>query len=281
MLTVNLLNYLHGRPRLRSFLAKLCSVPYFLKGYGYVASKYHQSMRAYSFEVKGITYVTMGPGWAISYQYLHDLLLASFNHLYMPGPGQCVVDVGAGVGEEASIYSQLVGPAGRVYALEANPTSFGALEFMCKKNGFGQTTPLHLAIYNADTEVTIEDDTENYLVNTINIGNSKSAGSLVKAKTLDSLVAEYNIERINFLKSNIEGAEKYLVQGMSKSVHIINNLCISCHDFRHVYHNHGEFYMTKKIVSEFLRDYGYKLTIRNTGNRVLDDYIYGSRLENG
>jgi FkbM family methyltransferase len=277
MVTVDLLNYLHKRSGLRSLLAKFCSLPYFLKGHGYVPAQYHYDIRAYSFQVRGITYVSMGPGWAVSYEYLRDLLLATYNHYYLPGAGECVVDIGAGVGEEVAIYSQLVGPTGKVHAMEANPTSFAALKYMCSENNFSQTMPHHLAIFKADTEVTIEDDIENYLVNTINTRNSKSLGLLVKAKTLDTFVIENNIHQIDFLKSNIEGAEQYLVQGMSKSAHLIKHICVSCHDFRHVYHNHGEFYMTKAIVSEFLRDHGFKLTIRNTGNRVVDDYLYGSK----
>jgi len=195
----------------------------------------------------------------------------------MPGAGDCVIDIGAGVGEEVSIYSQLVGPSGKVHALEANPISFAALKFMCEQNNFVQTTAHHLAIYNADDQVTIEDDIENYLVNTINKVAPKSSGIIVKATTLDSFVKENGISRIDFLKSNIEGAEQYLIEGMATSVNIIKNICVSCHDFRHIYHNHGEFYMTKKRVMEFFQQKGFRLIVRSTGNRVVDDYIYGSK----
>jgi FkbM family methyltransferase len=276
MVTVQLLNYLHKKG-FRNLLARFCTVPYFVKGHGYVETKYHPSMRAYSFKVKGVTYLSMGPGWAISYEYLRQLCQSTYNFYYMPGPGDCVVDIGAGVGEEVAIYSQLVGSTGKVHALEANPTSYAALKYMCEQNNFDQTIVHHLAIYNADTEVTIEDDLENYLVNTINTGSSRSLGLLVKAKTLDTLVKDNGIDRIDFLKSNIEGAEQYLIEGMSRSVNIIKNICISCHDFRHVYHNHGEFYMTKSKVMAFLQDNGFSVKVRNTGNRVVDDYIYGTK----
>jgi len=202
----------------------------------------------------------------------------TYNYFYMPEKGDCVIDIGAGVGEEVAIYSQLVGPTGTVHALEANPASFAVLKYMCEQNDFVQAKVHHLAIYSHDGEVTIEDDVENYLVNTINKENSKTPSFLVPAKTLDSFVTKNNIDRIDFLKSNIEGAEQFLIQGMEHSINIIRNICVSCHDFRHIYHNHGEFYKTKSIVTEFLRDSGFKLTARKTGNRVVDDYIYGSKV---
>ena len=276
MITLRILSYLHKRG-FRNLLARFSTLPYLLKGHGYVQSNYLPELRAYSFKVNGVTYLTVGPGWAVSYEYLKQLLAKTYNYIYMPTKGDCVIDIGAGLGEEVAIYSQLVGSEGEVHALEANPTSFAALRYMCEQNIFSQTKAHHLAIYSADTEVTIEDDVENYLVNTINKGDVKSPGLLVQAKTLDTFVTENNIEKIDFLKSNIEGAEQYLIQGMSRSVNIIRNICVSCHDFRHVYHNHGEFYMTKAMVREFLADNGFNLTVRKTGNAVVDDYIYGSK----
>ncbi len=276
MISVQLLNYLHKKG-FRDSLAKFCGLAYFLRGHGRVQSEYLHKLGAYSFKVKGVTYLTMGPGWSVSFAYLSKLLTDTYNYIYMPRKGDCVIDIGAGVGEEAAIYSQLVGPEGIVYALEANPTSFAVLKYMCEQNSFVQTKVHHVAIYNLDGEVTIEDDVENYLVNTINKGNSKSRGLLVPSRTLDSFVKENNVDRIDFLKSNIEGAEQYLIQGMNRSVDIIKNICVSCHDFRHDYHNHGEFYKTKAKVTEFLQDSGFNLTVRKTGNRVTDDYIYGSK----
>ncbi|HEV8512375.1 MAG TPA: FkbM family methyltransferase, partial [Cyclobacteriaceae bacterium] len=95
----------------------------------------------------------------------------------------------------------------------------------------------------------------------------------------DQLVKENKIERIDFLKSNIEGAEQYLIEGMSESIGMIRNMCISCHDFRQVYHNHGEFYMTKEKVKSFLEANGFEVTVRQSGNRVIDDYLYAKNIQ--
>lgn len=272
-MTIQVLNYLHKKGY-RKLLAGICQAAYFLKGFGYVKSAYHPAFRAYEYKVKGTVFMSLGPGWAYHAQYLKNALLETYNFNYEPKQGDCIVDIGAGLGEETVVYAELVGEKGKVHALEANPSTHAGLAYMCKQNNFKWVVPHNLAIYKSDGEVTIEDDEENYLTNTIQAATSGNPGFTVKAKSLDSFVKENGIDRIDFLKSNIEGAEQYLIEGMKESIKIIRNFCISCHDFRHVYHNHGEFYMTKDKIKTFLEENAFEVTMRNTGNRVVDDYIY-------
>jgi len=270
-MTVQILNFLH-RKGYQRLLAWMTRFVYRVKGYRSVKAKYHPEFRAYEYKVEGTTFLSIGPGWAYNSQYLADLLRETYCNQYWPRSGDCIVDIGSGLGEEVVVYATLVGPQGKVHALEANPVTYGGLKYMCEQNHFGWVRPHHLAIYKTDGEVTIEDDEENYLVNTINT-NSKG-GSVVKAVSLDTLVREHNITRIDFLKSNIEGAEQFLIEGMKDSIHLVRHVCISCHDFRHIYHSHGEFYMTRQKVTTFFKAHGFEITMRNTGNHVVDDYVY-------
>src|SRR5271154_2216517 len=52
--------------------------------------------------------------------------LAKINFLwgYTPGVGDVVIDVGAGVGEEALTFSRAVGKHGRVICIEAHPRTY-------------------------------------------------------------------------------------------------------------------------------------------------------------
>ncbi|NJN42535.1 MAG: FkbM family methyltransferase [Flammeovirgaceae bacterium] len=248
---------------------------YRMKGYGPVQAIYHSEFRAYEYKVGGIVYLSLGPGWAYHRQYLQDLLVATYNFYYLPVAGDCVVDIGAGLGEETSVYAVLVGEKGVVHSLEANPVTFGGLQYLCEQNNYRWVHPHQKAIYRTNSTVHIEDDSENYLINTITENPTGTHGYQVQAITLDTLVEESNIHRIDFMKSNVEGAEQFLIEGMEKSIKIIKHVCISCHDFRHIYHQHGEFYLTKERVIMFLEDNGFEVVNRNTGNRVIDDYVYG------
>ena len=55
---------------------------------------------------------------------LAEITADIFFHTYTPGPGDVVVDVGAGVGTEVLSLSERVGARGRVVAIEASPSAF-------------------------------------------------------------------------------------------------------------------------------------------------------------
>lgn len=272
-MVLRILNYLHGKG-FYGLLNLLSRIAYFIKGYGTVEAKYLSKYRAYKYKVRGITYLSMGPGWSYSYDYLKHMLEETFCFQYKPKKGDCVVDIGAGLGEETVVFAMLVEERGLVHSIEANLSTYSGLEYMCKKNNFTWVKTHHLAIYNLEGEVTIEDDEKNYLTNTIGRSTNLKSDLTVSAKTFDSFVKENGIDKIDLLKVNIEGAEQFLIEGMINSLFIINNLCISCHDFRHLKSDHGEFYMTKEKVIAFLTENGFIISVRNTGNSVIDDFIY-------
>ncbi len=270
---IKILNSLHKKG-FYPLLCFICQCMYFIRGKGIVKMRYRPDFRAYEFRVSGITLLSIGPGWAYTIDYLRELLRDTYAFHYMPKAGDCVVDIGSGLGEETVVYGVSVGAQGKVHALEANPVTFKGLEYMCSQNGFSWVSPHNVAIFNRDGEVTIEDDKNNYLTNTINAGSGQVTSLQVKATTLDSLVRQSGITRIDFLKSNIEGAEQFLIEGMSESLPTIRHICISCHDFRHVYHRNGEFYLTKSKVRTFLERHGFEIMTRATGNHAIDDCIY-------
>jgi FkbM family methyltransferase len=51
-----------------------------------------------------------------------------------PKPGDTIVDIGAGRGEDDLAFSQAVGPTGKVLAVEAQPRSFRMLKAFCEVN---------------------------------------------------------------------------------------------------------------------------------------------------
>src|SRR5436190_11916560 len=146
---IKTLNYFH-RKGFWKLLTFFSQTAYFLKGFGYVKSTYHHAFRAYEYKVRGIVFLSLGPGWAYNTEYLKNCLHETYNYFYAPQPGDCVIDIGAGLGEETVIYSLLVGEKGIVHALEANPKTHAGLKYMCDQNKFTWTTPHHLAIYKTD-----------------------------------------------------------------------------------------------------------------------------------
>jgi FkbM family methyltransferase len=194
---------------------------------------------------------------------------------YVPRPGDVVVDVGAGTGAETYLFASLVGQSGRLYAIEAHPTTYAQLERTCAANRRDNVVPAHLAVADAPGDINISDDAK-HIANTV-IGGGH--GLRVPADTLDRFVEQRGIGRIDFLKMNIEGAERLALRGMQKAIGMTGNVCICCHDFLADRPGGSPDMRTKELVQRFLVDNGFQITDRSADDLRpwSRDYVYGRR----
>jgi FkbM family methyltransferase len=219
------------------------------------------------------TIVSMAPHTATHREYRH-WVLDNWAFEYEPRPGDTVIDVGAGVGEEAVVFSKLVGPTGRVIAIEAHPETFACLAETIEQSGLTNVVPLCVAVTDQDG-VAFIGSVDNYLANSI-VGGS---GAKVPARSLDSLADELGLERIDLVKMNIEGAERLAVKGMERISNRVSHVAISCHDFV-ADRDGGDEFRTKAEVKKLLGTFGYRLTTRpDHPNAWVRDYLYGCRPE--
>jgi FkbM family methyltransferase len=124
-------------------------------------------------------------------------------------PGMTVVDVGANVGYYTLLAARLVGPAGRVIALEPNSENCRLLLASLRRSGFGNVEVLPVA---AD----VERGWAYYSTHVGSNGGLIEAGDLlahpgvvVPTFRLDDLVAG----PVGVLKMDVEGAEGRVVRG--------------------------------------------------------------------
>jgi FkbM family methyltransferase len=181
-------------------------------------------------------------------------------HAYQPQPGDTVLDIGAGKGEDTIAFSRAVGPQGKIIAVEAHPVTFGCLRLFCEWNRLGNVVPINFAISDHAGPVAIESN-EGWQANrigTVNVrGSARTPGI-----TLDELVARENLKRIDFLKMNIEGAEALAVRGLTKAFAITRVLCISCHNFLADV-GQGDSLRTKAAVREAVQRSGFRVISRD------------------
>jgi len=178
-------------------------------------------------------------------------------HQYEPREGDVVLDVGAGVGEDTILLSEAVGARGRVLAVEAHPETFRLLQKTCRYNRLENTVCVQRAIMDKAGSVHIESRSA-HKGNTIALAPA-IASHQVPACSLDELCAEHGITRIDFLKMNIEGAERFAIAGMRRIIEQTRAVCIACHDFLA---DQNEFYRTQALVVDFLRTNGFSVTVR-------------------
>lgn len=212
---------------------------------------------------------------ALARKYLRDADDYWF-HVYKPKAGDVIVDIGAGRGEDVFAFSRAVGAEGHVWAIEPHPTSFAILEKLCSLNGLTNVTTLRYACVDRPSELQIE-TLPVWESNYVRPGDASASSHPVAGVTFDSLCAAQGIGRIDFLKMNIEGAERFALPGCREALSRTAHVCISAHDFR-ANRGEGESFRTLQFVGEFLTDAGFELLTRDDDPRYyVPFHVHGVR----
>lgn len=168
--------------------------------------------------------------------------------------GDTVLDIGAGRGEDTFAFSRAVGPRGRVVAVEAHPLTYELLEGFCRLNRLENASLLNVAVMDKHGEISMV-ESDDWRANAV-AADATSGSVRVAATTIDRICSELAIERIDFLKMNIEGAERYALPGMESMLGSTKAVCIACHDFL-ADRGGEEQYRTMRFVEKFLADRGF------------------------
>ena len=204
-----------------------------------------------------------------------DLDLFFFN--YIPKKGDVIVNLGVENGSEIPEFCDHVGYTGKVYAIEADPLCCRRLEKLKKILNLNNLTIINMAVGSNEQMVKLSQE-NNELSNSIVVNEKvKNKYIKVKQKRLDQILEPFNELKINYVKSNIEGSEKELLIGLNKSKLLIENWCISCHDFK------GIEYKSYDFVLSWLKKSGYKTsnyTPHSTNKIWRNYYLYGSKNNN-
>lgn len=206
-------------------------------------------------------------GWATRgfYYGMDDLLFRR----YRPRAGDVVFDVGAGDGGETFYLAEMVGRSGRVVSVEAAPSPFSRLHDLVTRNGWTQVTALNIALASTPGTVSISDDPDQWVAG--NIFEADGAVD-VEARTFDEVCDSLGIDHVDWVKMNIEGAEKDALRGMERMAPHISHLTISCHDFLGT-----EWGRSKDEVLGWLEAHGFTAEMRGDGDFVQQLYVYAWR----
>jgi len=210
-----------------------------------------------------------------AYRALYENCTDFWFYVYKPKIGDIIVDVGAGSGLDAPAFSEAVGGDGRVLAIEANPWTFRLLAKQRIWNQLNNMDVYQYAIMGRAGSVIIEDNRAAHTANRVVQGVAAIGPCMeVPAITLDEFCDLNGIDHIDFLKMNIEGAERCAIRGMQKILPRIQHICIACHDFL------GDVdpkYRTRDEVIDFLRQSGFKVIQRDDPRDYVRDHVHGVR----
>ena len=150
---------------------------------------------------------------------------------YKPHHGDIVFDVGAFIGLYTLFASKCVGKGGKVYAFEPVPISYEFLIKNIKVNRINNVVPLNVALadYSGYTKLYIPQNTKYYAEASM-IPTTSTIHYTVKVNTLDDVVQQYHLDRIDLLKIDVEGAELMVLKGGFHSLKIVDKIVVEAHD---------------------------------------------------
>lgn len=144
-------------------------------------------------------------------------------------PGMFVIDIGANLGYYALMESRLVGPEGKVYAIEPVEKNH---EVLCKNvqiNKYRNVETFNLAIgdENSNREILLSVNSNHATM--MDMGQASGyyksrmeriGGDTINVPTvtLDRFVEENNIDRVDFIRMDVEGFEIEIVKGMQRTI---------------------------------------------------------------
>jgi FkbM family methyltransferase len=143
--------------------------------------------------------------------------------------GDVVIDLGGNIGLTSVYASILTGKKGKVFSFEAHPETYKILKKNLKLNKCNNVTAKNLAISDTNCKGVIYD----------NLDVNRGAASLIKKNkgqksyqtyitTLDNIVSENGIEKVDFIKIDIEGYELKALKGFEQylKIHPKPSMCI-------------------------------------------------------
>ena len=186
-------------------------------------------------------------------------------------PGDFVVDVGANIGANALLSAALVGPRGKVIAIEAHPTTFRYLQSNIELNAFSNMIAYQYAIGASSGLTRFSDSMADDSMNRVEEGGAIE----VPLVTLDELLVAQAGE-IDLLKVDVEGYERFVFVGASKTLARTKAIYFEVYE-----RNFERFGYRTADVLRALATHGFASYVvdgRGEGERVSEDFVPERRM---
>jgi FkbM family methyltransferase len=133
-------------------------------------------------------------------------------------PGMTIVDVGANLGYFTVLCAQLVGPPGRVIAIEPDPYNFALLQRNVARNGLTNVTLLNRALAKKPGTAVLFKSASNFGDHRVCATADKRETVEVEVETLDELLARHGVAHVDVAKIDVQGYEGQVLGGMQTTL---------------------------------------------------------------
>jgi FkbM family methyltransferase len=195
-------------------------------------------------------------------QWREAAYLDKYNARLWLKPGMTVLDLGACYGAFSIVAARSVGPEGTVVAVEPIEDNLRCLEDNVAVRALQNVVPLLAAVGDRDGELTLHLGNRMGGHSAVMLSGGREVA--VPMRSIDSLVAELGLGRVDLIKSDVEGMEPELLRGAAETIRRFRpHLVISA------YHLAEHRSLLPAILLEI--DPGYRITVEKV--------CHGSELE--
>jgi len=191
-----------------------------------------------------------------------------------------VIDIGANVGYHTLIFSYLAGYNGKVYAFEPEPINYKTLKKNIEINNLNNIEAVNKAVSDKKAELDF------YVSNSFNKGTHSLVYNPVQHSKvpikieclpLSEFIEHNNINRIDFIKIDVEGAEYEVIKGMENAIKRFKPILL-VEVNNDAQETHG---LSSKALKEYICSFGYNcFDITEDGNLLESPLSKSHNVEN-
>ena len=131
--------------------------------------------------------------------------------------GDVVLDVGANIGYYSILFSKLVGHTGKVFCFEPTEHYSDVLKMNLEANNIQNAEIFKIGLSNKNQELEIQIGNSSATLHSPGNQALKSQ-ELIKLTSFDAFIKQYNIQKIDFIKIDIDGHEPFFFEGAWKTL---------------------------------------------------------------
>jgi FkbM family methyltransferase len=210
------------------------------------------------------------------YQYfcrigMGDFLPGHESHIvgrFTPREGDTVIDIGAHIGRYTITSSKQVGNTGKVVAIEADPDNFQLLKRNIALNNLTNVLPLNYAVFSTRTRMKLYEQSASAKYNSLILTRAAKTENYVEveADTLDSILKLNEVNRVNWIKIDVEGAEFEVLKGSTITLSSDDlSLFIEIHNIEDPSHYDN--------IVDFLNYHNYEITFEQRYSNSGESHI--------
>jgi FkbM family methyltransferase len=171
--------------------------------------------------------------------------------------GYTVIDAGANIGIFTLFASRVIGGKGKIYAFEPVEKIRAVLEANIKNNNIRNCEAVGYALGDENKNTRIFINENNLTVASLTKKKSTRKEENVFQIKLDDFIKKMGVDKVDFIKSDIEGSEKDMLEGGKEAIKKFKPKIAIC-----TYHMEGDADFIEKFLKTLVPEYkilrGYK-----------------------